>query len=112
MNFIWLILLVVVALLTAVGHVLFKLAAVGDRPLRDRLLDPRFLAGCAIFGVAPVLTFLAARHVEFSLLYAITALNFPFVMLLAHWVLKEPVDRAKLLGVGGILVGLGIFLAA
>ena len=110
MNFLWLALLGFVALLTAVGHVLFKMAAVGDPPLTERLKDIRFLAGCFVFALAPGLTFLAARHVDFSLLYAITALNFPFVMILARLVLKEPVDRSKLLGVAGILLGLGLFL--
>jgi len=110
MNLAWLGLLMIVALLTATGHVLFKLAAIGERRLSDRLRDPRFLAGCAAFGLAPVLTFLAARHVDFSIIYAVTALNFPFVMVMARLVLKEPVDRAKLLGVTGILIGLGVFI--
>jgi len=109
-NLPWVGLLVVVALLTAIGHVMFKLAAVGDRKLRDRLTDLRFIAGCAAFGLAPVLTFLAAQHLEFSTIYAITALNFPFVMIMAAFVLREPIDRFKVLGVTGIMVGLGIFL--
>jgi len=54
--------------------------------------------------------FLAAQHLEFSTIYAITALNFPFVMIMAAFVLREPIDRFKVLGVTGIMVGLGIFL--
>ena len=106
----WLGVLVVVALLTASGHLLFKLAALGDRPWRRRLRDRRLLLGCALFAVAPVLTYLAARHLDFSVVYAVTALNFPCVTLLAWRVLREPVDRRKVLGMVGILAGLGIFL--
>ncbi len=112
MNAFWLGVLVLVALLTAIGHLMFKLAAVGERRLRDRLRDPRFLVGCTCFGLAPVLTFLAARYLDYSIIYALTALNFPLVMLLSHLVLREPVDRTKLLAVGGILCGLGVFLWA
>ncbi len=110
MNWPWIGLLLVVSALTATGHVLFKMAAVGERRLRDRLLDARFLAGCAAFGLGPVLTYLAARHVDFSIIYAITALNFPLVLILARLVLGEGVDRTKLLGVVGIMVGLAVFL--
>ncbi len=110
MNLPWIALLVAVALLTAVGHVMFKLAAVGERELKNRLLDVRFLIGCVVFAVSPVLTFLAARHLDFSIIYAVTALNFPFVMIMAGLILREPVDRAKVLGVTGILIGLGVFL--
>lgn len=106
----WLGLLVVIALLSATGHLMFKLAAVGERRLWDRLRDVRFLVGCAAFGIAPVLTFLAARHIDYSLLYAATALNFPLVMLLSRLILKEPLDRSKLLGVAGILFGLWVFV--
>ncbi len=110
MNLTWMGLLVFVAILTALGHVMFKLAAVGERRLVDRLLDVRFLVGCLAFGLSPILTFLAARHLDFSIIYAITALNFPFVMIMARLILHEPMDRSKVIGVTGILFGLGVFL--
>ncbi len=107
---IWLLVMVLVAALSAVGHLLFKLSALRPTTWRRRLFNPLFLGGCASFGLAPVLTFMAARNLDFSVLYAMTALNFIFVMILSRFVLGEPLDRPKWLGVGGIVLGLVVFL--
>lgn len=106
----WLAVLVLVALLSAAGHLLFKQTAVLGLGWRAKLQQPRFLLGCVFFGVAPVLTYLAARHLDFSIIFAATALNFPFVMILARVFLGEPLDRAKVVGVCGIVLGLLLFI--
>ena len=77
---------------------------------RAKLRRPRFLLGCVLFGTAPVLTYLAARHLDFSIIFAATALNFPFVMILARVFLGEPLDRSKVAAVCGIVLGLALFV--
>jgi drug/metabolite transporter (DMT)-like permease len=99
-------LLVVVAVLTGIGHINFKLVAVRDIGLREKLTAPRFLTGMACFLLGPVLAIVAARYVSFSLLYAMTALNFVFILLFSKWRLGEPIDGRKLSGVAAIIVGL------
>lgn len=106
----WLAVLVLVAVLSAAGHLLFKQTAVLGLGWRGKLRQPKFLLGCVFFGVAPVLTYLAARHLDFSIIFAATALNFPFVMILARVFLGEPLDRAKVVAVCGIVMGLLIFV--
>jgi len=99
-------LLVIVSILTGFGHICFKLVAIRRLSLREKLLAPKFIAGTACFLLGPVLAIVAAKFVDFSLLYAMTALNFVFILLFSRSILNEAVDQRKLLGVGCIIVGL------
>ena len=106
----WLGLLVIVALLTAAGHLLFKKTALKGKSFLRKLVDPVFLLGGLLFASAPVLTFLAARHLDFSIIFSATALNFIFVMVFSRIFLGEPIDRPKIAGLVGITAGLVIYV--
>lgn len=99
-------LLILVAVLTGIGHVCFKMVAIRDIALRQKLVAPKFLTGMACFLAGPVLAIIAARHVTFALLYAMTSLNFVFILLFSNWYLGEPIDRRKVCGVAIIIAGL------
>jgi undecaprenyl phosphate-alpha-L-ara4N flippase subunit ArnE len=99
-------LLVLVSLLTAVGQICFKKAAVSRCPLWQKFMHPHFVVGVVLFLGCPVISSLAAKVVDFSLMYAMTSLNFVFVLLLSRWVLKEQVDWPKIAGVCTIVIGL------
>ena len=77
-SFIGIGLLVVVAVLTGFGHISFKMVAVRELTFRKKLQAPRFLVGTACFVLGAVLAIIAAKYVHFSLLYAMTSLNFIF----------------------------------
>jgi drug/metabolite transporter (DMT)-like permease len=98
--------LVIVAILTGVGHICFKMVTVRDLTLRQKLADPRFLVGASCFVLGALLAIVAAKYVHFSLLYAMTSLNFIFILLFSHWWLGETADRRKICGVAVIVLGL------
>lgn len=102
-------LLVFVAGLAAMGQVCLKASARRRTGLMQNLCDWRFLTGIALFICCPLLSIVAARHVDFSLLYIMTALNFVFVLLFSKLVLREDIDRYKLTGTLIILAGVMIY---
>lgn len=108
MNPIGFSLLVLVAVLTGVGHICFKMVAVRDLSLKQKLLAPLFVFGTGCFLLGPVLAIVAAEHVSFTVLFAMTALNYVFILIFSYWLLNEPVDSRKILGVLTIVVGLTV----
>ncbi|HBO44795.1 MAG TPA: hypothetical protein DD670_12870 [Planctomycetaceae bacterium] len=105
----YLLILVFVSLLTAVGQLLFKKTAVKRKSLQRKLADPCFIFGCMAFFAGPPLSVLAATKVEFSVLYTMTALNYVFVLILSHTFLKETMDMRKCAGVAIVVTGLIVF---
>lgn len=99
-------LLVFAALLTGVGQVAFKLAAMKGKPFLRKLIDPHFVVGAFCFAACLPLSVIAAKEVEFSIMYGLTSLNFLFVMALSRWLLGERVDAHKLTGVALVMIGL------
>ena len=106
------ILLMVVALLTAIGQICFKKVAVQETSFFRKFMHPWFLLGVFFFICGPVLSSLAAQVVDFSVMYAMTALNFVFVLGLSRWLLKEKIDWPKIAGVSIIIVGVLVMVSA
>ncbi len=102
-------LLVLVAVLAALGQVCLKLVARKPGSFMGRFLDPYFGMGIALFLICPGLSIIAARHVDFSVIYSLTALNYVFVMLLGRTCLKEPIDPCKIWGTLIVLAGVLIY---
>jgi drug/metabolite transporter (DMT)-like permease len=105
------ILLCAAAALTAGGQILFKKVAVLPKPLWTKFFHPMFLSGALFFGGAPVLSSLAARTVDYSIIYAMSSLSFPMVLFLSFWVLNERIDLRKIAGVCTIIAGLLVMVA-
>jgi len=93
------VLLILVAVLTAFGQICFKKVAIQEISFFRKFLHPVFLLGVALFVCGPVLSSLAAQVVDFSVMYAMTSLNFIFVLALSQWILKEKIDWPKIVGV-------------
>lgn len=107
-----LVLLIVVSLFAAVGQICFKRVAVLESSLSKKLLHPTFVLGGSLFLCCPVITSLAAKTVDFSILYAMTSLNTVFVLLLSRWTLKEHIDWPKVMGALLTIVGLLMMVSA
>lgn len=103
-------LLLTVSVLTAIGQICFKKVAVLEHKLLRKFLDPLFLVGAFLFVCCPVMSSLAAQAVDFSVMYAMTALNYVFVLLLSWTALKEKIDRPKVIGVVVIIVGVWVMV--
>jgi drug/metabolite transporter (DMT)-like permease len=104
-------LLVLVSFLTGIGQVSFKITALRDSTLFKKLISPPFLIGLGSFLAGPVFANLAASAVPFSLLYAMTSLNFVFILIFARSVLGEPIDARKIAGVATIVAGLVLMVS-
>ena len=66
-----------------------------------------YLGGCCYLTGA-VLNILLLRHLDYSVLYPMTAVTYVWSMLLSAAFLGERITRRKLVGVAAILVGVFI----
>lgn len=108
-----LMLLVLVALLAAVGNLFFKRASLsGGKSFLRKIFSWYFVFGGGFFVLCPVISSFCARYIEFTVMYAMTALNFVFILLLSRLFLKEKLDRYKLAGVGLIVAGILLIVFA
>lgn len=105
-----LLLLVLVALLTGMGQLCFKSVALRCEPLLRKIVRPLFLLGVSLFLLCPILSSVAAKSVDYSVLYGMTALNYPVVLALSRVFMRERLDRCKIGGVAVIIAGLVVML--
>ena len=101
--------LIVAALLAAAGQMLLKRSALSGIPLRRKYRDGNFVLGIICFVATQPLTIWSLRTVDFSLYYAMTSLNYVFVILFSQALLKEPIGHRKALGCALIVGGLLLF---
>lgn len=99
-------LLLFVSMITAIGQICFKKVAVIDSSFFRKFFHPVFLLGAFLFLCCPIISSIAAITIDFSIMYAMTSLNFVFVFLLSHWILKEKTDWPKIVGMCVIIIGL------
>jgi undecaprenyl phosphate-alpha-L-ara4N flippase subunit ArnE len=110
-----LLLTVATVLMIAIGQLLFKSAAsqwkVDGFTWKTAVgfLSPLMIAALALYGVATVLWVYVLRTVPLSAAYAVFALAFLIVPILAHFVLDEPLTPNVL--IGGAVIVAGIFIA-
>lgn len=104
------VLMVVVALLTGVGQLCMKQAAVRQGSLLGKFLSPPFLLACFFFGLCPPLSIVAAWKLPFAFWMALTSLNYIAVLALAKLFLHERIGPHKLLGAALIVAGLLIMM--
>ena len=95
--------------LNAIAQILFKMAA------HNLVLTPMGLAtnlpligGCAFYGLFTIAMVVALREAELSVMYPIIALSYVWVTLLTYWLLKEPPNLYKNLGILTIVIGVAV----
>ena len=106
---------VICVVMIAIGQLMFKSAASQWRvdgwswSTLSGFLSPIMVAALVVYAVATVLWVFVLRTVPLSAAYAIFALAFVIVPLLAHFVLGEPLVPKVL--VGGLIIIVGIIVA-
>ncbi|MEZ5675775.1 EamA-like transporter family protein [Thalassovita litoralis] len=70
------------------------------------LFSPWVLGGLALYGVGTVLWLFALKRLDLSLAYPFVAMSFVMVAMSGMLVLGEPVNAARVLGIGLIVAGL------
>ena len=106
------VLLILATFFTAVGQICFKIVAKQETSFFRKFLHPTFLSGVFLFVCCPVLSSLAAKVLDFSIMYAMTSLIYVFILFLSRWILKETVDWLKIVGVSVVVVGLLVMVSA
>jgi undecaprenyl phosphate-alpha-L-ara4N flippase subunit ArnE len=110
-----LLLTVLTVLMIAVGQLMFKSAASQWKVdgftwgSVTSFMSPLMIAALALYAAATVLWVYVLRTVPLSAAYAIFALAFLIVPILAHFVLDEPLSPNVL--IGGAVIVAGIFIA-
>jgi len=56
-----------------------------------------------------VMAIVAMRVIDFSAFFSFTALSYPFISILSRVVLREQVDRSKILGNAVIVLGILVY---
>jgi len=106
------VLLILATFLTAIGQICFKKTALLEASFFRKFLHPIFLLGGFLFVCCPVLSSLAAKVIDFSIMYAMTSLSFVFVLIFSRVILKERVDWPKIVGVSVVILGLLVMVFA
>ena len=107
------ILVLIVSLGNGIGSVFFKKAAEQYRNIWKLILNPLFIIGVIIYGVAAMLYVVALKHGDITILYPLAAMQYVWVCVLAVIVLKEKMNALKWAGVmlivaGAAFIGFGL----
>ena len=72
------------------------------------LQEPLFWAGLGCTGLAAVLWLAVLSRLELSLAYPLLSLSYVLMLFAAHWLYREPIGWARLLGVALICCGVAL----
>ncbi len=102
------ILLILMAFFNALGLLLIKGSASGERSLLKKLYQKKFIAGIFCLALSPLFLALTAKHCSLSKLNAFSAVSYVFLIIMSGLFLKEKIDKQKI--VGSILIIIGLLL--
>lgn len=104
-------LVLIVALLAALGQLLFKWgAATVSFDFWSWLLNWQLILGLALHAVGFIMLVIALKHGNLSILYPIVATSYIWVALLSVRFLGEPFSVAQWVGVALIIGGIGLIV--
>lgn len=95
--------------LTAVSQVMLRAGAKGKTGLMAAILDPKTLSGYVLFLVVIILAIFAMQKIPLRTVSAFNGITYILVPLMAHWVVKDPLNARMLIGSAMILFGIIIF---
>lgn len=102
---------VAIQFLVALAQVILKMGAVRldlKKPLLYNFKNKYLLLSVFLFLLVPVLSIATLRVIDFSNFYSFTALSYFFVMLFSWRILKEDIDKLRV--IGNILVIAGVII--
>lgn len=103
---------ILIQFLVALSQVIFKIGATKvnlKKPLVYNLKNKHLLISIFLFLLVPVLSVITMRVIDFSDFYSFTALGYFFIMLFSWKILKEDIDRLRIIGNFLIIAGVIIF---
>ena len=105
---------IVATFMTSMAHICFKKFAlqagsISSLRLTAMIVNLYFLYGVSLFFLSVVLSFFVMMHMDYSVFYSLTALNYLFVLMLSKLYLKECLDKYKLIGNLIIVIGVVVY---
>lgn len=103
---------ILIQFLVAFAQVNLKIGSVRvdfKKPLVFNFKNKHLLISLLLFLFVPVLSVITMRIIDFSVFYSFTALNYFFIMLFAWKILKEDIDKLKIIGNFLVIVGIVVF---
>jgi len=98
--------LIAMGLLATFGSYFLKRAtAVGLSP-RALIVSPYLWLGGVLYVLSALLNIYLLLRLPYSVVVPLGALTYVWTLLVARWLLKEPITKLKLAGLGLILAGL------
>ncbi|MEE9138122.1 MAG: EamA family transporter [candidate division NC10 bacterium] len=105
------VLVLITALLAAVGQLFFKWGAGSvSSNLWDWVLNWSLIVGLALHGVGFVLLVVALKHGNLSILYPVLATSYVWVALLSVRFLGEPFSTTQWIGTALIIGGISLIV--
>ena len=92
-------------LLGALGAFLFKKASVKASSLLSLLTHKEFYLGGIFYVSGSILNILLLRHLQYSILYPMTAITYIWTAVISQGLLGEKISKRALLGIAMICIG-------
>ena len=100
----WAFVLIIFTSLLTSAAILFLKAGADRLPLI--FFNWHLAIGLVLYGIGFLMLLVAFRHGEVSILYPAFSMGFVWVALVAAVVFKEALTVMKLIGIGGVIVGI------
>src|SRR5262249_11583944 len=95
--------------LGAIAQILIKVGMSHFIPTVGALLtNVPLITGYSLYGINTLMLVLALREGELSMLYPIIALTYVWVTLLSYFLLREPPNLYKNVGIATIVIGVAV----
>lgn len=103
------ILMVIASVVAAFGQLSLKLGSARLK-MSEILKNYMLLAGFFFYGISIVISVIAFRGSELTILYPLASLNYVWVSLLSIKYLKERMNKYKWLGIALIIMGVALIV--
>jgi len=103
---------ILIQFIVALSQVVLKIGAKKvnfKEPLLHNVKNKHLLTSIFLFLLVPVLSVITMRVIDFSSFYSFTALSYFFIMLFSWKILKEDIDRLRIIGNLLVIAGVIIF---
>lgn len=103
---------IAIQFLIALAQVILKMGAVRldlKKPFLYNLKNKYLIISVFLFLLVPILSIITMRVLDFSNFYSFTALSYFFIMLFSWRILKEDIDKLRVIGNVLVIAGVIIF---
>lgn len=99
------ILLLIMTMIGSTASLFLKRASERMEGFFTLLRNKNLYIGGAMYLVAAVLNIIVLRYLDYSVVLPLTSITYIWTMFLSFFLLKEKINKKKLIGVGLIVVG-------